>query len=75
MRRKPTQIIDTGTVFVLVQYPYRKTRDLYVVIRGEPIFCAQCEATFDLDGFVVHVESHDRRNKRTAPQAAQKEEG
>ena len=62
--RKPALVFSAGTAFVGVQYPYRKTPDLYVVLEGEPVFCAQCEATFPIAEFPRHVESHDRRKKK-----------
>ena len=60
---KPVRVFNTGTAFVGVQYPYRKTLDIYVALKGKPVFCAQCKATFPVAEFLRHVESHDRRNK------------
>jgi len=47
-----------------VYYPYRKTGDLYVVLRGAPVFCCQCEAKFPLKELPQHIDSHDRRRKK-----------
>ena len=44
-----------------VYYPHRKTGDLYVALRGEPVFCCQCEAKFPIADLPKHIESHDTR--------------
>ena len=49
---------------VAVQYPHRKTPDLYVALNGQPVFCAQCSATFPVDEFPAHVQGHDSRRRR-----------
>ena len=58
----PVQISVWGA-FVMVQYPYRKGKDLYVALEGHPVFCTQCEATFPLGELQEHVTRHDRRFK------------
>ena len=53
----------TGTMW-LVRYPYRKTPDLYVMVKGPMVFCAQpkCDlAEFPLGDWLTHVRGHDRR--------------
>lgn len=47
-----------------VYYPYRKTGDLYVLLKGEPVFCCQCEEKFPLSQLHKHIQSHDRRSKK-----------
>lgn len=34
--------VGQGGPFVFVYYPYRKGPDLYVSMKGHPVFCAQC---------------------------------
>ena len=63
--RKPAIVFHLFGAVVGVQYPYRKTPDLYIALKGEPVFCAQCKATFPIAEFMAHVNSHDLRNKRT----------
>lgn len=58
----------------MVQYPYRKTRDLYVSIKGHPVFCCQCEAKFKVKELLAHIRSHDKR-KGKAPIISQKKDG
>ena len=41
---KPPTIIPTGTAMILVEYPGRKSRDAYVLIRGAAAHCCQCDA-------------------------------
>lgn len=57
---KPLMISQAGA-FILVKYPYRKGQDLYVCIKGFPVFCAQCEAQFPREDFMSHIRGHDRR--------------
>lgn len=47
-----------------VYYPYRKTGDLYVALKGEPVFCCQCEEKFPLKDLPGHIDGHDRRKRR-----------
>ena len=47
-----------------VYYPYRKSGDLYVALKGEPVFCCQCEAKFPFEKLSQHIDSHDRRKKK-----------
>lgn len=49
-----------------VWYPHRKTPDLYVVLEGRPVFCAQCEATFPAEQWPEHILSHDSRRRGKA---------
>lgn len=56
-----TVIAPVGGPMIGVYYPYRKTGDLYVVLKDEPVFCCQCEAKFPIGELPKHVKSHDRR--------------
>ncbi len=46
-----------------VYYPYRKTGDLYVVFKGEPVFCCQCDAKFPFKELAEHIDNHNRRKR------------
>ena len=48
-----------------VYYPYRKTGDLYVALKDSPVFCCQCEAEFPIEELPQHIDSHNRRRKKT----------
>ena len=47
-----------------VYYPYRKTGDLYVALKDQPVFCCQCKAEFPFSELPQHIDSHDRRRKK-----------
>lgn len=47
-----------------VKYPYRMGRDLYVMIAGQPCFCAQCQAKFKVEELIEHIHGHDRRKHK-----------
>ena len=47
-----------------VYYPYKKTGDLYVALKGKPVFCCQCKAKFPMKDLPQHIDSHDRRRKK-----------
>lgn len=49
-----------------VYYPHRKTGDLYVALKGEPVFCCQCEAKFPIADLPQHIESHDTRIRKVS---------
>ena len=49
-----------------VYYPHRKTGDLYVALKGEPVFCCQCEARFPIADLPQHIESHDTRIRKVS---------
>tara|TARA_Y100000310_G_C20676615_1_gene813443 strand:+ start:2382 stop:2633 length:252 start_codon:yes stop_codon:yes gene_type:complete len=57
---KPIVLQQAGA-FITVNYPYRRTPDLYVAAKGYPVFCAQCEAKFDHDKILSHIRGHDKR--------------
>jgi len=61
---------------VYVQYPYRKTKDLYLSMKDKPVACMQCEPSATVEGtdanvadedrllaLIAHIRSHDRRKK------------
>ena len=56
------EIIGIGGPFVIVAYPWRKTRDLYVMNKGHPIKCCQpnCGALIleTSEAFNRHVAAH-----------------
>ena len=58
--------------FVYVQYPYRKTKDLYLSMKDHTVRCIQCredvvgtepeaEEESRTLGLIAHVRGHDRR--------------
>ena len=61
---KPPLVFPLFGAAVGVQYPYRKTPDMYIVLKDHPVFCAQCNAEFPIAEFAPHVHSHDRRQKK-----------
>lgn len=54
-------ILEQSGAFVIVKYPYRVGRDLYVVTVSYPAFCCQCEAQFKVKELLNHIHSHDKR--------------
>ncbi len=48
-----------------VYYPHRKTGDLYVALKDEPVFCCQCEAKFPMADLSKHIDSHDTRKRKS----------
>lgn len=63
MRPKPTAVQISGP-FIFVKYSYRQTPDLYVAMKGHPVYCTQCEEQFGLDKLVSHIAGHDRRKNK-----------
>lgn len=72
---------DGGWPFHMVQYPYRKTPDLYCAVRGSgEVFCAQCgedgghirmpkrgPSLASSRRLVRHLLSHHRRHRTLLP--------
>jgi hypothetical protein len=52
---KPKATATVMGVFLMVKYDYRKTPDLYVAVKGNPVKCCQCEAEFPVAEFQEHV--------------------
>jgi hypothetical protein len=54
-------------MMVGVYYPHRKTGDLYVIHgdgKESTAYCCQCDRTFPKDGFIDHVNSHNKQLKK-----------
>lgn len=49
-----------------VYYPYRKSGDLYVAVKGSPIHCCQCEEDLPDDGvsFWAHIQRHNQKPRK-----------
>lgn len=64
MKDTPVKIFPVLGCLVGVQYPYRKTPDLYVNLRGWTKCCQDgCESLFPSEELAAHIHWHDRRYK------------
>ena len=50
---------------IAVYYPYRRTGDMYVAIKGHStVHCCQCYEDVPNDGFLDHVRHHNRFERK-----------
>ncbi len=57
---KPIEISGM-MAFLLVKYPYRQSKDCYIMAEGHPVFCVQCEKEMTAEEVCDHIRYHDKR--------------
>jgi len=54
-------VVSRMMAFLLVKYPYRQSKDAYIIANGHPTFCVQCQKEMPVEELIEHIHYHDKR--------------